>query len=57
MTIEELDDPSDGRATAGVLLGLTATAVATAPLPGTPVVSEPCERTTQRDPSGVITMS
>ena len=94
MTIEELDEPSDGRsadlpsesgrarllaALAGVLLGLTVfvtvqsaapsalvrgaagatnpvTAVATAPVRATPVVSEPCERTTKRDPSGVITI-
>ena len=94
MTIEELDDPSEGRAiallsepararlsaaVAGVLVGLTVfaaaqsvepsafgrgaagatiavTAVATAPVRATPVVSEPCERTTKRDPSGVITV-
>lgn len=94
MTIEELDDPSEGRSTdlpsesgrarllatvAGVVVGLTVvaavqsvapsafgraaagatdavTAVATAPVRATPVVSEPCERTTKRDPSGVVTI-
>jgi hypothetical protein len=94
MTIEELDDPSEGRSTdlpsdsgrarlsaavAGVLVGLTvftavqsvtpsafgrgaagatnaATAAPTVTARATPVVSEPCERTTKRDPSGVITI-
>jgi hypothetical protein len=94
MTIEDLDDPSEGRstdrpaqvvrarllaATAGALLGLTVfvavqsaapsalvrgaagatnavTAVAAAPVRATPAVSEPCERTTKRDPAGVITI-
>src|SRR3982074_3592655 len=94
MTIEELHDPSEGRAiallsepararlsaaVAGVLVGLTVfaaaqsvepsafgrgaagatiavTAVATAPVGATPVLSEPCERTTKGDPSGVMTV-
>lgn len=46
--------PSAIRGAAGATNAVTA--VATAPARATPVVSEPCERTTQRDPSGVITI-